>query len=109
MKNPYQIIKRQHITEKSRMLQELKNNESNKSVRRCKQPKYVFIVDKEANKREIANALEQIYEENKIKVVAVNTVNIKGKQRRVRGREGTSASYKKAVVTLEEGDSLDNV
>lgn len=108
-KNPYEIIKHLHITEKSRMLQELKNAESNPSLKRCKLPKYVFIVDRDANKREIAGALEEIYQEQKIKVVAVNTVNVKGKQRRVRGRLGMTSTYKKAVVTLEEGDSLDNV
>lgn len=108
-KNPYEIIKHQHITEKSRMLQELKNAESNPSLKRCKSPKYVFIVDREANKREIAEALEEIYQEKKIKVVDVNTLNVKGKQRRVRGRLGKTASFKKAIITLEEGDSLDNV
>lgn len=108
-KNPYEVIKHQHITEKSRMLQELKNAESNRSLKRCKSPKYVFIVDRDANKREIAEALEEIYEEKKIKVVDVNTINVKGKERRVRGRLGKTASFKKAIVTLEEGDSLDNV
>lgn len=108
-RNPYEIIKNQHITEKSRVLQELKNAESNPSLKRCKLPKYVFIVDKQANKYEIAQALEEIYVKNKIKVVAVNTVNVKGKLRRVRGRTGMTGAYKKAIVTLEEGDSLDNV
>lgn len=108
-RNPYEVIKHQHITEKTRMLQELKNSESNPSLRRCKAPKYVFIVDRDANKREIALAIEEIYSENKIKVVGVNTVNVKGKERRVRGRLGKTAAFKKAIVTLEEGDSLDNV
>lgn len=109
MKNPYQIIKHQHVTEKAVMLQELKNAESNVSLKRCKSPKYVFVVDRGANKQEIAAALEEIYKEKNIKVVAVNTINIKAKPRRVRGRVGAKSAFKKAIVTLEEGDSLDNL
>jgi large subunit ribosomal protein L23 len=108
-KKPYQIIKRQHVTEKAAMLQQLKTAESNKSLRRCESPKYVFIVDRHANKHEIAQAIETIYHQQNIKVVAVNTINVKAKPRRVRGREGFKAAFKKAIVTLEKGDSLDNV
>ncbi len=108
-KNPYQIIKHQHVTEKAQVLAELKSAESNPSVRRCTAPKYVFIVDVNANKREIALALEEIYKDKGIKVVSVNTINVKPKTRRVRGRRGKTAAFKKAVVTLEENDSLDNV
>lgn len=107
-KNPYQIIKSLHVTEKSVMLQELKNAESNRCLKRCENPKYVFVVDKEANKTEIAGALEEIYKDRGIKVVAVNTVTLKPKYRRVRGREGFRSGLKKAIVTLEKGDSLDN-
>jgi large subunit ribosomal protein L23 len=110
-RSPYEIIKHQHVTEKSKMLQELKSAEKNKSIslQRFKQPKYVFIVDPKANKQEIASALEEIYKEQKIKVVSVNTINVKGKMRRVRGRLGRTGALKKAIVTLEEGDSIDNV
>ncbi|MEC7839654.1 MAG: 50S ribosomal protein L23 [Chlamydiota bacterium] len=108
-KNPYEIVKNIHVTEKSRMLQELKNSDSNPSVRRCEAPKYVFIVDKKATKPEIARAVEEIYDEKNIKVVSVNTITIKGKERRVRGRKGRTSTTKKAVVTLEVGDSLDDV
>lgn len=108
-KDPYHIIKHQHITEKSQMLEGLKNSKSNQSIARFELPKYVFIVDKQANKQEIASALEEIYREKNIKVVAVNTINVKPKQRRVRGRLGMTKSFKKAIVTLENGDNLDNV
>ena len=108
-KNPYEIIKHQHITEKAKTLQELKNNESNPSVNRSKQPKYVFVVDPRASKQEIANAMEEIYKEQNIKVVAVNTLNVKSRTRRVRGRIGQTKAFKKAIITLEEGDNLDNV
>lgn len=106
-KDPYQIIKHQHVTEKSQMLASLKNAKSNVSLARCESPKYVFIVDPRANKQEIAWALEEIYQKNSIKVVAVNTINVKAKQRRVRGRLGMKKAFKKAIVTLKPGDSLD--
>lgn len=109
MRDPYQVIKHQHVTEKSVMLQELKNAKSNPSLARCKSPKYVFIVDPKANKQEIAKAVEEIYKDKNVKVVAVNTINAKAKPRRVRGRPGMTAARKKAVVTLAVGDSLDNV
>jgi large subunit ribosomal protein L23 len=109
IRNPYEIVKRRHVTEKAAKLGELKSAETSKSLKRFKLPKYVFIVDRDANKQEIREAVEQIYEANGIKVVSVNTINIKAKARRVRGREGFKAAFKKAIVTLEEGDSLDNV
>lgn len=105
-RDPYQIIKHRHVTEKSTVLENLKNAESNKSIARCKSPKYVFIVDRQANKQEIAEAIEEIFSDRQIKVVSVNTINVKSKQRRVRGRLGSTSAYKKAVVTLEPGDNL---
>lgn len=107
-KDPYHIIKSLHVTEKAMMLQELKNSESNPSVRRCKTPKYVFVVDNKANKTEIGNAIEEIYKEKNIKVVSVNTITLKAKKRKVRGHIGFRPGRKKAIVTLEKGDSLDN-
>lgn len=105
-RNPYEIIKHQRVTEKAMMLENLKNEGGNPSLARCKLPKYVFVVDKNANKHEIAHALEQIYSARNIKVKKVNTVNVKAKPRRVRGRAGKQASFKKAIVTLQEGDNL---
>ena len=70
--------------------------------------KYGFIVDKEANKIEIRNAIEEMYG---VTVESVNTMNYLGKQRMrytqagiIRGKE---KNYKKAIVTLAEGDSID--
>lgn len=108
-KSPYDIIKRRYVTEKSTLLSNLKDMTSNPSLRRFENPKYVFLVDPRANKIEIAKALEEIYAERKIKVVGVNTINVKGKMRRVRGRLGRTASFKKAIVTLEKGDELESV
>jgi large subunit ribosomal protein L23 len=108
-KKLYQIVKHQYVTEKSMMLQRLKTAESNPSLKRCESPKYVFIVDPDANKHQIAQAIEEIYKNEGIKVVAVNTLNVKAKPRRVRGRPGFKKAFKKAIVTLRPGDNLDNV
>ncbi|MBS4164280.1 50S ribosomal protein L23 [Candidatus Protochlamydia amoebophila] len=108
-KSPYQVVKYQYVTEKSMVLQQLKTAESNPSVKRCESPKYVFIVDRNANKEEISQAVEEIYKNENVKVMAVNTINVKAKARRVRGRPGFKNAFKKAVVTLRAGDSLDNV
>ncbi|MCH9630506.1 MAG: 50S ribosomal protein L23 [Chlamydiia bacterium] len=107
-KSPYKVIKSRYITEKSGMLQGLKNSESNPCVKKCNKPKYVFLVDNLANKVEIAKAIEQIYQEKKVKVKSVNTVRIKPKKKRVRGRVGFKSGFKKAIVTLEPGDELDD-
>lgn len=108
-KSPYQIIKHKHVTEKSMMLQRLKTAESNPSLKKCRSPKYVFVVDRSANKREIARAVEEIYKKEGIEVVEVNTINVKAKPRRVRGRAGFKNAFKKAIVTLRPDDHLDNV
>ena len=105
--SPYAIIKNRRMTEKSRMLENLQNATSNASVKRCKTPKYVFDVEPQANKQEIAQALEEIYADKKIKVLSVNTVTVKSKQRRVRGFLGNTSVGKKAIVTLAPGNSID--
>ncbi len=106
-KSPYSIIKSRRMTEKSRVLENLQHSASNRSASRCKTPKVVFNVFPSANKREIARAVEEIYAEKKVKVLSVNTVVIKPKQRRVRGRLGMTAGGKKAIVTLKPGTAID--
>jgi len=106
-KSPFDIILSRHVTEKARVLEQLQFNTSNPCVKKCDAPKYVFIVDKRANKQEIASAVEEIYSEKKIKVVSVNTVNTKPKERRMRGRAGMKPGFKKAIVTLEAGDQIE--
>jgi large subunit ribosomal protein L23 len=106
-KNPYNIIKSRYITEKAQVLGDLHKSESNACTKKCNTPKYVFLVDKKANKVEIAEAVESIYAESKVKVIAVNTINYKQKKKMVRGRVGFKAAYKKAIVTLEAGDVID--
>ena len=66
--------------------------------------KFVFVVDKRANKIQIAAAVEEIF---KVDVEAVNTINVKGKTKR-RGRTvGKTNSYKKAVVKLAAGQTIE--
>jgi len=105
-KTPYDIIKSRYMTEKAKMLEELKDNKSNPSVSKFESPKFVFLVDIKANKTEIAQAVEQIYAEKNVKVTAVNTITMKPKQKRVRGRLGYKSAFKKAIVTLAKGDEL---
>lgn len=107
--NPYNVVKHRHITEKSSMLQGLQNATSNRCVQRFELPKYVFIVDKKATKPQISQAVELIYADRNVKVVSVNTINVKGKARRVRGRSGRTSDFKKAIVTLQKGDNLDDL
>ncbi|MBQ7120665.1 MAG: 50S ribosomal protein L23 [Clostridia bacterium] len=61
--------------------------------------KYTFEVAKDANKIEIAKAVEELFE---VKVAKVNTINVNGKLRRYGRFEGFTASRKKAIVTLTE-------
>jgi large subunit ribosomal protein L23 len=106
-KSPFDVVLSRHVTEKSNVLQQLQSNTSNPCVKKCDSPKYVFVVDKRANKQEIASAVEEIYSDRKIKVVSVNTLNAKPKARRLRGRPGVKPGFKKAIVTLEAGDSIE--
>ncbi|MDN3504760.1 MAG: 50S ribosomal protein L23 [Rhabdochlamydiaceae bacterium] len=106
-KSPYSVIKSRYMTEKVNVLQNLHAAEGNKSLSRCNKPKYVFLVAKDANKTEIRLAIEEIYREKGVKVTSVNTINIKPKPRRVRGRKGKTAMKRKAVVTFSAGDVLD--
>lgn len=106
-KTPYDIIKNRRVTEKARVLEQLQFNSSNPCVKKCDAPKAVFVVDKGANKIEIARAVEEIYAGKNVKVVAVNTINFKSRMRYIRGKLGKVAAFKKAIVTFRAGDSID--
>lgn len=94
MKDPYAIIKRPLITEKGMGIAAL--------------GKYAFEVDINANKIEIARAVEDIFKDKKIEVVKVNTLRVKGKTKRMgRFPEGKTADWKKAYVTLKAGQRLE--
>lgn len=66
--------------------------------------KYLFLVNNAANKIQIKQAVEQIY---KVKVKGVNTFISRGKLRKVRHQLGKTPDFKKAVVTLKEGQKIE--
>lgn len=90
MKDPYSIILRPVITEKSTWLKEV-----NREI--C------FEVSSHANKIEIKVAVEQLF---KVKVDKVNIIKKKGKKRRVGRSEGHTKDWKKAYVKLKEGEKM---
>ncbi|MEI8013002.1 MAG: 50S ribosomal protein L23 [Candidatus Omnitrophota bacterium] len=65
---------------------------------------YVFRVASVSTKPEIKKAVELIY---KVKVDSVNIINVSGKRKRVRTRYGYTADWKKAIVTLHEGNKIE--
>ena len=90
MNKKYDIIYAPIITEKTAMM-EAEN-------------KYAFKVDPKANKTEIKDAIEKIF---KVKVESISTINAKTKKRRVGRYTGLTNRYKKAIVKLAEGQTID--
>jgi large subunit ribosomal protein L23 len=94
MTNPnayYDLLRRPHVTEKSSVLQELRNQ-------------LAFEVSPKANKSEVKKAIETLF---KVKVVKVNMVKQPAKRRRTFGRPGHTRPWKKALVTLRAGDTIE--
>ena len=85
----YELLRRPLVTEKATLLQE--GN------------KYVFEVAQGAGKFQIKKAVEQAFQ---VRVTKVNVITIPGKTRRAGRREITTSSWKKAIVTLEQGDKI---
>jgi large subunit ribosomal protein L23 len=75
-----------------------------KATRVSEHGQVVFRVRLDANKAEIKDAVQNIFD---VKVTAVNTLIVKGKTKRFRGRPGKRNDTKKAFVTLAEGQSID--
>ena len=67
------------------------------------QNKYVFIVHTEATKTQIKEAVAKLFN---VKVVSCTTMNVLGKMKRLRGKPGRNASYKKAIVRLANGGTI---
>ena len=88
MKNPHQVLVAPLVTEKSTLLKE-------------KGGVLAFRVDRRANKVEIRQAVEAIF---KVKVAAVRTENVRGKEKRVGRFVGRRPAWKKAYVTLKPGE-----
>ncbi len=86
----YDVIVRPMITEKTTGLVELN--------------KVVFKISPTATKKDVKNAVESIF---KVSVTKVNTINIDGKTKKFRGRDGQRSDTRKAIVTLAAGQSID--
>ena len=67
------------------------------------QNKYTFIVSPSATKTEIKEAVRKLFD---VKVLDCTTVNVQGKIKRLRGKPGRTASFKKAIVKLEKGETI---
>lgn len=96
MANPsryYHVVERPLLTEKSTFQQEARNQ-------------YSFRVHPKANKPEVRKAIEALFD---VRVLKVNIINNPGKIRRILGRQGRSAPWKKAIVTLAQGQRLELV
>jgi len=91
MKTAYDVLRGPLLTERGTLLKETDN-------------KVLFRVAREANKIEIKKAVEEIF---KVKVERVTTMNCKGKKKRLGRHEGKRPDWKKAIVTLKEGEKLD--
>ena len=90
MKDPREVIIRPIISEHS---YDMMGNNT-----------YTFEVAKNSNKVEIAQAVEAIFN---VKVVKVNTLNVKAKPKRMRLQVGKTRTWKKAMVTIAEGDTIE--
>lgn len=90
MKNPYEVIIRPLVTEKTAKLAEAH--------------KYTFEVKQGVNKIEVKEAIEELF---KVKVTKVNIINVRKKERKVGKYAGLRAAVKKAIITLAEGQTLD--
>jgi len=89
--NAFEVIKTVRLTEKGTRQGEKYNQ-------------YTIVADRRANKTEIRQAVQELF---KVKVTKVNTLNVRGKSRRKRtSQAGRAPDWKKAIVTLKDGDKI---
>jgi len=88
-----QVLKAPHVSEKSARLSELSNQ-------------YVFEVTQDATKADVKAAVEKMFN---VKVERVTVLNVKGKTKGFKGRQGVRGNWRKAYVRLSEGQSIDLV
>jgi len=89
--NSFEIIKTARLTEKGTRQAEKLNQ-------------YTVVADRRANKTQIRKAVQELF---KVRVIKVNTLNVRGKSRRLRTTQaGKAPDWKKAIVTLKEGDKI---
>lgn len=88
--HPYEVLRRPLLTEKTNIQSDSEN-------------RYSFEVDRRANKLQIKDAVEMAFD---VRVLAVNVINVRGKQRRMGRRIGRTPDWKKAIVTLAPGQRI---
>ena len=88
--HPLEVLRRPFITEKYTALQD--------------QHKYAFEVHRKSNKKQIRDAVEFAF---RVRVASVNVMNVQGKTRRAGLRTYTTARWKKAIVTLKQGERIE--
>ncbi len=88
--NHHEVLRRPIITEKSSLQSEYLN-------------RYTFEVDVRANKHQVRDAVEHVFD---VQVVSVNVMNVRGKKRRLGKVTGRTRDWKKAIVTLAPGQSI---
>jgi large subunit ribosomal protein L23 len=89
--NAFQIVRTVRLTEKGTKQSETLNQ-------------YTVVADRRANKTQIRQAVQELF---KVKVTKINTLNVRGKVRRQRtAQAGKTMDWKKAIVTLKEGDKI---
>jgi large subunit ribosomal protein L23 len=89
--NSFEIIKTVRLTEKGTRQGDNHNQ-------------YTVVADRRANKLQIRQAVQELF---KVEVIRVNTLNVRGKLRRQRtAQAGQASDWKKAIVTLKEGDKI---
>ena len=96
MANPiqyYGIVEKPLVTEKSTVLQDIRNH-------------YTFKVRPDANKSEVKKAVESLF---KVHVEKVRIIRMPGKQKRILGRPGHTPPWKKALITLRKGETIEIV
>jgi large subunit ribosomal protein L23 len=85
----HRILQQYHLSEKTNLMSSI--------------GRYVFVVDKNANKIEVKKAVESVYD---VHVTGVNIINTKGKNRTYGRTSGRTSNWKKAIVTLKAGEKI---
>src|SRR5947207_12251513 len=108
--NSFEIIKTVRLTEKGtrqgtqEVRYQIKDKDGKVEIKTRPLNKYTVVADPRANKTQIRQAVQELF---KVKVLRVNTLNVRGRPRRQRTKQaGVTNVWKKAVVTLKKGDKI---
>jgi large subunit ribosomal protein L23 len=108
--NSFEIIRTVRLTEKGTRQSShpvrytVKGKDGQEEIKTRPLNQYTVVADPRANKTQIRQAVQELF---KVKVIKVNTLNVRGKYRRQRTKQaGKSSDWKKAIVTLKQGDKI---